>query len=246
MKLPTVPTQSKNRIETQIAKAELNYLRDDESKFGDDLKGHDNTDERRENRACLYLVTVFGAILDEIWRTSDMSSTEIRTEMHALKLDLESEVFQSKWPASSSGIELSRTEYFADHVRWWFEEGTNSWERFQAYLLELAEWEASDEHFHDSPPPRVLALSGLGTSIPTNTASRIDKFLAKCSTIATRKITKTDFWSYAGYSDATEFQRFQREATNSTAAARINFERILDMSPGDFVGNLNRKSLTLV
>ncbi|MBZ5611456.1 MAG: hypothetical protein LAP38_24605 [Acidobacteriia bacterium] len=42
-----------------------------------------------------------------------------------------------------------------------------------------------------------------------------------------------DIWAVAGYTEATEFERWQRGAGNPIAAEK--FRRVLSMTPGDFI-----------
>jgi len=67
----------------------------------------------------------------------------------------------------------------------------------------------------------------------------IDAFISKV-TESGRKITRKDIWTVAGYTDPTEFQRFQRRDVRMTRSAVNNFNRVLNMSPDDFVESLDR------
>lgn len=48
-------------------------------------------------------------------------------------------------------------------------------------------------------------------------------------------IRKKDVWLVAGYQDATEFERFQRNARRTTKSAKTNFDRVLNSNSEDFV-----------
>ena len=74
-----------------------------------------------------------------------------------------------------------------------------------------------------------------------STRAAVDDFIGRVLRETGRKITRTDIWkNVAGYTDRTEFQRFQRgEGTTATAAR--NFTRVLSMAPKDFIEALDRK-----
>jgi hypothetical protein len=42
----------------------------------------------------------------------------------------------------------------------------------------------------------------------------------------------------AGYSDPTEFERFQRDDPRATSGSKAKFERVLALSPEDFIRKL--------
>jgi hypothetical protein len=55
-----------------------------------------------------------------------------------------------------------------------------------------------------------------------------------------RKITRKDIWTAAGYQNPTEFERFQRDSERTTSAARASFERVLSLTPKEFVALLDK------
>jgi hypothetical protein len=59
-----------------------------------------------------------------------------------------------------------------------------------------------------------------------------------------RRVFKKDIWTAAGYSDRTEFERFQRGDARTTASAAANFERVLKTEPKLFVEILDRLRLS--
>jgi hypothetical protein len=69
----------------------------------------------------------------------------------------------------------------------------------------------------------------------------VDNFIAAVLKSTGRKINRKDIWIVAGYSDATEFQRFQRHDTRTTSSAVANFSRVLNMDPETFLKVLDRK-----
>lgn len=68
----------------------------------------------------------------------------------------------------------------------------------------------------------------------------IANFIAKV-TDAKRKITRKDISTVAGYKTGTELERFQRCDSRSTKTANMNFHRVLNMNPDDFIKSLESK-----
>jgi hypothetical protein len=54
-------------------------------------------------------------------------------------------------------------------------------------------------------------------------------------TDAGHKITRKDIWTVAGYTDATEFERFQRDDLRGNKSAASAFNRVLSMKPEEFI-----------
>jgi hypothetical protein len=69
-------------------------------------------------------------------------------------------------------------------------------------------------------------------------------FMRRVFETTRRQIFKKDIWTAAGYSDRTEFERFQRGDAHTTASAAANFERVLKMEPKLFVELLDRLRLS--
>lgn len=75
---------------------------------------------------------------------------------------------------------------------------------------------------------------------PANRRAAVDAFIAKVAE-AGRKITRKDIWTVAGYTDATEFERFQRDDARTTPGAELAFNRVLRKNPEDFILLLDKK-----
>ncbi len=75
----------------------------------------------------------------------------------------------------------------------------------------------------------------------TDQRAAINAFISKLAE-AGRKITRKNIWTVAGYTNATEFERFQRGDTRTTQSAAAAFKRVLGMSPEAFIGLLDKKS----
>lgn len=75
---------------------------------------------------------------------------------------------------------------------------------------------------------------------PLSNRQRIEAFINRIFETKDQRITRTDIWVLAGYKEATQFERFQREAKVSKAS-KANFDRVLNMSPEEFIERLDRK-----
>ncbi|MBZ5577379.1 MAG: hypothetical protein LAP40_12535 [Acidobacteriia bacterium] len=73
-----------------------------------------------------------------------------------------------------------------------------------------------------------------------NPRSTIDAFIQNVAR-AGAKINRTDIWTVAGYKDRTEFERYQRKSTRTTASATKNLGRVLSLSPEAFLLELEKK-----
>jgi hypothetical protein len=69
----------------------------------------------------------------------------------------------------------------------------------------------------------------------------VDKFIARVFDSTGRKITRKNIWTAAGYKEATDFERFQRNDKRTTKAAMATFTRILSMEPEVFERILDKK-----
>jgi len=100
------------------------------------------------------------------------------------------------------------------------------WKRYERLLLRVAKAQMQK--------PRASAEA--------KNKRLVEDFIAAVRSKTSRKITKKDIWTVAGYRDATEFSRFQRNDTRTTPTATGNFNRVLNYRPEEFIGMLERKS----
>ena len=107
---------------------------------------------------------------------------------------------------------------------------------FPEAIAGAAEPSGTDPTRTDSRPA-VSVTNGGGT----DRRAAVDAFIAKLSD-AGRKITRKQIWTVAGYTNATEFERFQRDDNRTTQSAAAAFNRVLNMKPEDFIGLLDKKS----
>ncbi|HKD84031.1 MAG TPA: hypothetical protein VKB58_04735, partial [Terriglobales bacterium] len=75
-----------------------------------------------------------------------------------------------------------------------------------------------------------------GAQVPDlkDAASRraaVNEYIAEVLAIKGKRITRRDIWKKAGYTSATEFQRWQRDDKRQSKAAGDNFRRILTEKP---------------
>ncbi len=71
----------------------------------------------------------------------------------------------------------------------------------------------------------------------------VDAFLQNCLEATGVRITKKMIWRAAGYTQRSEFDRWQAEKPSATKSANASFRRILAMSPLEFIALLKRKNL---
>ena len=69
----------------------------------------------------------------------------------------------------------------------------------------------------------------------------IDAFIAKVECEEGKKITRKDISTVAGYTDRTEFQRFQCGHKKATPTSKQKFDRVLAMESQAFIQALNKK-----
>jgi hypothetical protein len=95
-----------------------------------------------------------------------------------------------------------------------------------------------DESTRTDAEPAVDEENGNGA----DRRAVIDAFISKLAATG-RKVTRKNIWTVAGYTNRTEFERFQSDNPRTTAAATKNFERVLKMSPEEFLALLRRKQV---
>jgi hypothetical protein len=128
--------------------------------------------------------------------------------------------------------------------RRWFRDGylaSTVMRRFR----EWAEWKEYEELLLATPIANADALIANPESPENPPAANhqravINAFISNLMN-AGQRITRQDIWIVAGYNDATEFQRFQRGDTRTTSTALANFDRVLNMSPEQFIQALEKK-----
>ena len=79
------------------------------------------------------------------------------------------------------------------------------------------------------------ATSAMGEPPPR---SEINLFLKRVFTDEGRRITRTNLWQVAGYKDATQFERFQRDK-RASYGSKIKFRAILKMDSKSFIARLD-------
>jgi hypothetical protein len=69
----------------------------------------------------------------------------------------------------------------------------------------------------------------------------IQGFIDRVSAAAGRRFKRKDIWTFAGYAEATEFERFQRNDPRTTKGAELKFNRVLSLSPTEFLKRLEKR-----
>jgi hypothetical protein len=91
----------------------------------------------------------------------------------------------------------------------------------------------------DAPQPEVAAHTD--NSSVNNTRAQVDAFIERVFEAKGRRITRIDIWRVAGYIEATQFQRFQRNK-GASAGSIAKFTKILKLEPPEFLERLDRMS----
>ena len=99
-----------------------------------------------------------------------------------------------------------------------------------------------------APPVERPATRPDGSATPAPVATpptrraRVDDFLARCNREYTgsKKLNRTDVWTLV-HQTPTQFYRWQREAQEATDTDRKNFERILAMTPHEFIETATKR-----
>jgi hypothetical protein len=99
---------------------------------------------------------------------------------------------------------------------------------------------ASPGHVDGEPPSAAQPEPTLKSTGSQNRAA-IDEFIRKVRDTTGRKITRTDIWTAANYTNRTDFERYQRDDPRTTDTARAKFSHVLKMQPQEFVEALERK-----
>jgi len=125
--------------------------------------------------------------------------------------------------------------------------GRKAFENFTGFPLEIVKSMVGNElqviqrrvsHWVNEGYKRLIPPDAL----PDQTErQRIDNFIAAVLATGT-KITRTDIWVVAGYSDPTEFERFQRSDKKTTESGKANFNRVLSMTPEAFLVILKKQA----
>ena len=99
------------------------------------------------------------------------------------------------------------------------------------------------------PPVGRPVMPGAGSaprapeSTPQSRPDRVDDFLERCNREyqGSDKLLKQDIWTLAHHTTPRQFEYWQRGDQKTTSADEKNFERILEMTPRDFIEAVVRK-----
>jgi hypothetical protein len=100
-------------------------------------------------------------------------------------------------------------------------------------VMKSAEWKKLAEAIVDEEARRygTNSLAGAQGQNEKDRHAMVDAYLAEVLDRTGKRITRKDFWKAAGYSNATEFERWQRDDPKANISAGQNFKRILETKP---------------
>ena len=87
----------------------------------------------------------------------------------------------------------------------------------------------------------VVSVLARSRKPPSERRALVDEFIALVLQETGERITRTDIWRTAGYREATDFERFQRNDRRASKASTATFSRILQMEPAAFVTLLQKQ-----
>jgi hypothetical protein len=135
-------------------------------------------------------------------------------------------------PAQHGAWEKERNAYADLHVNW--QQITGCWGNAENLVREPVEKVVSEP-----------AISFLESDSANDRRVKIREFMEKTSpafrSAFGRNITKKDLWSAVGYREATEFERFQKNAQPPNDSATERFSKLLNLSPEDFVKRIKTR-----
>ena len=87
----------------------------------------------------------------------------------------------------------------------------------------------------------VAAATGTTEPLGDSPRARIDRLIEDVFTKTGRRISRVDISWAVGYKDSTELERFQRGDARSTGGGKVKFEKIIALSPEDFLQSLDKR-----
>ena len=91
--------------------------------------------------------------------------------------------------------------------------------------------------------PEETQIPGAADVGPASRPQRVNDFLARVKGETGEKATRTHIWKLAGHKRPRQFEFWQASSTKATKADERNFDRILAMTPAQFVYDLRNKSI---
>lgn len=93
-------------------------------------------------------------------------------------------------------------------------------------IIDLLRYKASDPSWGDQ-----ASTSKAFVDSASDPRAKVDDYIQEVLENTGKRITKKDFWTKAGYKDATQFERWQRNDSKASKAAEGNFARVLREKP---------------
>lgn len=163
---------------------------------------------------------------EEGWAV-DRTDSEANEFLRKLSITVLSDKLPGDYRHWISNLDGSLTQYAKHQIR-----QSPEWRKYENLLLAVVE--AQVRQRQSKRRPRTV-------DAPSNQRALIDAFISNVMN-AGQKITRKHIWTVAGYSNATEFERFQRGDARATQSAKDNFTRVLKMRPEEFVQSLKAHS----
>jgi hypothetical protein len=95
-----------------------------------------------------------------------------------------------------------------------------------------------DESAHMIAPPVNLSANSPMPEANLGPRGQVDRFIEGVQIAEGRRITRRDIWRVAGYTEATQFERFQR-GKRASPGSIMKFEKVLKLSPAQFLERLD-------
>lgn len=98
-----------------------------------------------------------------------------------------------------------------------------------------------------SPPAAIGAVDASRDRAPADRKALVDRFIERVLEETGQKITRTDIWRVTGYSEATEFERWQRRDVGYEDGSGVDqkLRRVLSLVPAEFIRRLERRRLVV-
>ena len=77
----------------------------------------------------------------------------------------------------------------------------------------------------------VIEVPSHGSTLKDKRRTLVEAYIAEVLDITGKRLSKKDIWKAAGYTDATEFERWQRGDPRTTNAVCRNIERVITQKP---------------
>lgn len=126
-------------------------------------------------------------------------------------------------------------------------ERSAEYQQYRDALLEIAEIQEAQTRGNLSATADLTLVQQRALAVDPEADRRkiVDAFLNQCTRESGVgfKVTRKHIWLVAGHSQPRQFQYWQGRSSEATEEDDRNFQRILSMPPGEFIGLLKRKGI---